>query len=103
MHTETSTLKSKQQLLYEYIYIYIFPIYQGFSFDVEALLASITPKTRLIIINSPANPTGGVVPKATMDRLAEGLMKHPHVTLMSDEIYCRLQYTGLDCSPSMLT
>jgi aspartate/methionine/tyrosine aminotransferase len=75
----------------------------GFNFDVEALLASITPQTRLIIVNSPANPTGGVLPRETMDRLAEGLMEHPHVTIMSDEIYCRLQYTGLDCSPSMLT
>ena len=59
----------------------------GFSFSAEEVLSLITPKTRLIIINSPANPTGGVVPRAEMDKLAEGLAEHPHVTILSDEIY----------------
>jgi aspartate aminotransferase len=66
----------------------------GFSFDAESVLAKITPATRLLIVNTPANPTGGVVPRRQMDRLAEGLLEHPHVTIMCDEIYSRLLYDG---------
>src|SRR6185369_1290838 len=66
----------------------------GFAFDAEAVLAQITPKTRLIILNSPANPTGGVVPKSEIDKLAAGLERHPHVAVMSDEIYHRLLFDG---------
>ncbi|MGD9535728.1 MAG: pyridoxal phosphate-dependent aminotransferase [Alphaproteobacteria bacterium] len=70
------------------------PLYErnGFSFSAEEVLAKITPRTRLIMLNSPANPTGGVVPKAELDRLAAGLEAHPEVAVMSDEIYCRLTY-----------
>jgi len=66
----------------------------GFSFRADEVLALITPKTRLIIINSPANPTGGVVPRGEMDRLAEGLAAHPQVAILSDEIYSRMLYDG---------
>jgi aspartate/methionine/tyrosine aminotransferase len=66
----------------------------GFAFDAEAVLAKITPATRLIIINSPANPTGGVTPKAQVDKLVAGLAAHPHVALMSDEIYSQMLYDG---------
>jgi aspartate/methionine/tyrosine aminotransferase len=66
----------------------------GFAFNADELLARITPRTRLIIINSPANPTGGVAPRAEMDRLVAGLDKHPHVALLSDEIYSELLYDG---------
>lgn len=66
----------------------------GFAFSAEALLAQITPKTRLIIINSPANPTGGVTPKAEIDKLVAGLADHPHVALLSDEIYSQMLYDG---------
>jgi aspartate aminotransferase len=65
---------------------------KGFSFAAEDVLSRITPRTRLIIINSPANPTGGVVPKAELDSLVKGLEKHPHVAIMSDEIYGRMTY-----------
>ena len=68
----------------------------GFSFDVDALLGAITPRTRLLIVNSPANPTGGVVPRADLDRLAEGLERHPHVAVLSDEIYSRIVYEGAE-------
>lgn len=64
----------------------------GFSFNAEEVLAKITPNTRLIIINSPANPTGGVVQKSDLDTLVEGLAAHPHVAVMSDEIYSRMVY-----------
>lgn len=66
----------------------------GFSFDADEVLSLITPATRLIIINTPANPTGGAVPKAEMDKLAAGLEKHPHVAILSDEIYGQMTYDG---------
>ncbi len=66
----------------------------GFSFSADEVLGLITPATRLIIINSPANPTGGTVPRAEMDKLAKGLEDHPHVAIMSDEIYGRMLYDG---------
>ena len=65
-----------------------------FSFDADEVLSLITPATRLIIINTPANPTGGAVPKAEMDKLAAGLEKHPHVAILSDEIYGQMTYDG---------
>ena len=66
----------------------------GFAFSAEAILSQITDKTRLIIINSPANPTGGVTPKEEVDKLVAGLLKHPHVALLSDEIYSQMLYGG---------
>lgn len=66
----------------------------GFSFAAEAVLEKITPRTRLIIVNTPANPTGGVVPKAELDKLAKGLAAHPQVAILSDEIYGRMTYDG---------
>jgi len=66
----------------------------GFSFNPEAVLAKITPRTRLIIVNTPANPTGGVIRKADMDKLVAGLEKHPDVAILSDEIYSRMLYDG---------
>jgi len=64
----------------------------GFAFSAEALLARITPRCRLIILNSPANPTGGVTPRSEVDRLAAGLEAHPRVAVLSDEIYGQLVY-----------
>ena len=66
----------------------------GFAFSAEETLALITPKTRLLIINSPANPTGGVTPKAEIDKLVAGLTKFPDVAVMSDEIYDQMVYDG---------
>ncbi|MEC8796850.1 MAG: aminotransferase class I/II-fold pyridoxal phosphate-dependent enzyme, partial [Pseudomonadota bacterium] len=67
---------------------------QGFAFSAQKVLSQITENTRLIIINSPANPTGGVTPKAEIDALVAGLQDHPHVALMSDEIYSQMLYGG---------
>ena len=67
-----------------------------FGFDAEEVLSLITPATRLIIINSPANPTGGVVSRAEITRLAQGLAKHPQVAILSDEIYSHQVYDGVD-------
>ena len=69
---------------------------KDFGFDAEEVLSLITPATRLIIINSPANPTGGVVSRAEITKLAHGLAKHPHVAVLSDEIYSHQVYDGVD-------
>jgi len=66
----------------------------GFAFSAEETLSLITPATRLIILNSPANPCGGVTPRAEVDRLVDGLAAHPQVAIMSDEIYDQLLYDG---------
>ncbi|WP_169569229.1 pyridoxal phosphate-dependent aminotransferase [Sneathiella limimaris] len=67
-----------------------------FSFDADEVLSLITDKTRLIILNSPANPTGGVVPKEEIDKLVKGLQAFPDVYILSDEIYSRMTYDGLE-------
>jgi aspartate/methionine/tyrosine aminotransferase len=69
---------------------------KGFSFSAEEVLAQLTPRTRLIILNSPANPTGGVVPRAEIDRLVAGLERFPNVAIMSDEIYSCMVYDGAE-------
>ncbi|MBX3532975.1 MAG: pyridoxal phosphate-dependent aminotransferase [Xanthobacteraceae bacterium] len=66
----------------------------GFAFSAEETLSLITPKTRLIILNSPANPTGGVTPKSEVDKFVAGMEKHPNVAIMSDEIYDQMVYDG---------
>tara|TARA_B100000676_G_scaffold21559_1_gene18653 strand:- start:1656 stop:2828 length:1173 start_codon:yes stop_codon:yes gene_type:complete len=65
-----------------------------FAFSADEVLGNITPATRLIIINSPANPTGGATPKAEMDKLVAGLRDHPDVVVLSDEIYSHMLYEG---------
>jgi aspartate aminotransferase len=67
----------------------------GFAFSAEEVLGQITPRTRLIIVNSPANPTGGVVPRSELDRLVAGLERFPDVAVLSDEIYARMCYDGV--------
>jgi aspartate/methionine/tyrosine aminotransferase len=67
----------------------------SFAFSAEETLSLITPQTRLIILNSPANPTGGVTPKAEIDRLVAGLADWPDVAILSDEIYGQMTYDGL--------
>ena len=66
----------------------------NFAFSAEETLALITPATRLLIINSPANPCGGVTPKAEVDKLVAGLARFPQVAIMSDEIYDQMVYDG---------
>ena len=66
----------------------------GFAFSAEETLGLITDKTRLIIINSPANPTGGVTPKAEVEKFVKGMEKWPNVAILSDEIYDQLLYDG---------
>lgn len=65
-----------------------------FAFSADEVLDQITAKTRLIIINSPSNPTGGAVPEAEIKKLVAGLEKHPDVAILSDEIYSQMLYDG---------
>jgi aspartate aminotransferase len=74
------------------------PLYEsaGFSFNAEEVLDKLTSQSRLLIINSPANPTGGIVPRAQLDRLVQGLDRHPQVAVLSDEIYSEIVYDGAE-------
>ncbi|UCH52550.1 MAG: pyridoxal phosphate-dependent aminotransferase [Pseudomonadota bacterium] len=67
---------------------------RGFNFDPDELEARITPKTRLLILNSPHNPTGGVISRPAMAAIADILRRHPQVWVFADEIYSRLVYEG---------
>ena len=66
----------------------------GFAFSAAEVLDQITERTRLIILNSPANPTGGAVPQAEFDALIAGLAQWPKVSVMADEIYSQMLYDG---------
>ena len=64
----------------------------GFAFSAQETLALMSDRTRLIIVNSPANPTGGVTPKSEIDALVAGLEKFPDAAILSDEIYGQMTY-----------
>jgi aspartate/methionine/tyrosine aminotransferase len=70
-----------------------------FSFDLEAFDKLINEKTKLIILNSPSNPTGGVIPPADLEHIASQA-EHYDCWVMSDEIYARIVYDGLE-APSI--
>lgn len=66
----------------------------GFRFEPAALEALITPRTKWVMLNSPGNPTGAVFPAELLQGVAEVLRRHPHVLVLSDDIYSPLIYTG---------
>ena len=66
----------------------------GFAVTAETLRARLGPRTRLLVLNSPANPTGGVIPAEEVERLAAVLTDQPQVAILSDEIYSRMLYDG---------
>lgn len=66
----------------------------GFAFSAAEVLSLLTSRTRLVIVNSPANPTGGVTPRAEIEALVAGLAAHPQVAILSDEIYGQMTYEG---------
>jgi aspartate aminotransferase len=66
----------------------------GFAFSATETLDLITPHTRLLILNSPANPTGGVTGRREIDALVAGLERFPDVVVLSDEIYDQMLYDG---------
>ncbi len=67
---------------------------RGFAFDPSELEARIGPKTRLLILNTPHNPTGGLLTRADLEAIAEVLRRHPEVWVYADEIYSKLVYDG---------
>ena len=67
-----------------------------FAFSGEETLSLINENTSLIILNSPANPTGGVTPRVEIETLVAGLEKWPDVAIMSDEIYEVMTYDGAE-------
>lgn len=67
---------------------------KNFSIDVEYLEKLINEKTRLIILNSPHNPTGGVLDKDTLEQIADIVKKYDHIWIFSDEVYSRMVYDG---------
>jgi aspartate aminotransferase len=68
----------------------------GFKLQPAALEAAITPKTKWIILNSPSNPTGSAYTRADLKALTSVLMKHPHVWVMTDDMYEHLVYDGFE-------
>ena len=72
----------------------------GFRYDLNRLKDAITPKTKLIILNSPSNPTGGVFDEEDLREIAELLSDRPDIFILSDEIYDRLVYDS-DVAPSI--
>jgi len=65
----------------------------GFSFSIEDLRSRITPKTKMLILNSPQNPTGGILTQDDLKAIAELAVKHD-LWVLADEIYCRIVYDG---------
>jgi aspartate/methionine/tyrosine aminotransferase len=78
---------------------------RGFSFDLDLFASKLTNRTKLVILNSPANPTGGIMPAADVQRLAE-MLRERDIMVLSDEIYSRICYDGEPASiasfPGML-
>jgi aspartate/methionine/tyrosine aminotransferase len=64
---------------------------RGFSFDLNVLRDSLSKKTKMVILNSPANPTGGVIPKEDIAKIAE-MLRDRDLIILSDEIYSRIYY-----------
>ncbi len=71
-----------------------------FSFDLDVFDSLINEKTKLIIINSPSNPTGGIIPKADLEHIAAAAKKYD-CWVLSDEIYARIVYDGMEDAPSI--
>ena len=67
---------------------------KNFSFDANEVLSLINKKTKLLIINNPQNPTGGLIERSEIDKLVNGLKNFPDLTIFSDEIYSRQIYDG---------
>ena len=65
-----------------------------FSFDLDAFDAALSPRTRMIILNSPGNPTGGVMPQAALAHIARAAVERD-IWVLSDEIYSRLTFDGI--------
>jgi aspartate aminotransferase len=75
----------------------------GFKLTAEQLEAAITPRTKWLIFNSPSNPTGAGYCRAELRELTDVLLRHPHVRVMSDDMYEHLAYDGFEfCTPAQV-
>ena len=75
----------------------------AFKLTARALEAAITRKTRWVILNSPSNPTGAVYDRKEMTALTTVLLRHPHVWVLTDDIYEHLTYDGVEfCTPAQV-
>jgi aspartate aminotransferase len=72
---------------------------RGFSFDLDTFRQKLSPKTKMVVLNSPANPTGGMIPRDDLAKIA-GMLRDRDVLVLSDEIYSRICY-GVE--PSSIT
>jgi aspartate aminotransferase len=72
------------------------PQSQGFKLNAEALDRAITPKTKWLILNSPSNPSGAAYSKADLRAIADVLLKHPQVWILTDDMYEHLRYDGFE-------
>ncbi|MEO0428897.1 MAG: pyridoxal phosphate-dependent aminotransferase [Pseudomonadota bacterium] len=73
----------------------------AFKMTAEALEAAITPKTKWLIFNSPSNPSGAGYSRAELKALTDVLMRHPHVWVMTDDMYEHIAYEGFEfCTPA---
>ena len=68
----------------------------GYKMSAAALDAAITPATKWLILNSPSNPTGAAYSRAELRALADVLLRHPHVWVLSDDMYEHIVYDGFD-------
>lgn len=79
------------------------PQEQGFKLQPEDLEKAITPKTKWVVLNSPSNPTGAGYTRADMKKITDVLMKHPHVWVMTDDMYEHLVYDDFEfCTPAQV-
>ncbi|WP_029009111.1 pyridoxal phosphate-dependent aminotransferase [Azospirillum halopraeferens] len=79
------------------------PAEQGFKLRAADLEAAITPKTKWLILNSPSNPSGAAYTFEEMKAITDVLVRHPHVWVMSDDMYEHLLYDGLSfCTPAQV-
>ncbi|MBI3818172.1 MAG: pyridoxal phosphate-dependent aminotransferase [Planctomycetes bacterium] len=78
------------------------PEEHDFRLDVDGLIKSLSPKTKLIILNSPGNPTGGILEKSDVERIAQAVKKYPDCWVLSDEIYRKIIYTPTEL-PSIVS
>ena len=69
-----------------------------FKISAAKLEAAITPKTKLLLFSSPCNPSGSVLSRAEIEAWKDVLVKHPHIFILSDEIYEKINYAGKHCS-----
>ena len=75
----------------------------GYRLSAQALEAAITPRTKWLIFNSPSNPTGAGYDRAALKALTDVLLRHPHVWVMSDDMYEHLVFDGFEfCTPAQV-